>query len=417
MAEPRFLVELHEASWNGAFFFPLRAGKEGGHDDSFKKIASSDRAIIEQLGRKSPVFTIGGTIAARRSRDGSIYFTYEQMRDAWEEACDTPGIGVLVHPTRGKLENIVLRTYRIDEDFGGIGEAAISMTFGRTDEKGVPFVEGPSIPKTAALTLTAGDTAQRSLEENHKITSTNTGNLESSVAKVGDETDGEADTTLIGKFNAGVAKVKSTTSKLQGYQQEVSQFSADVVSIVQDGIAFADSVRSLYNAVRGLAPTFEGSYQTLKNMTDFGDGDTPSGITTSGRAERELNRTTLNNYVQATALAEAMEAASKIDFQTVEEIDEVAGFLGDVYTKLSNRDGFDRDTLAALSALRVEVSRLFAEKKLTAKRIITVDVDRGTPAQISYRYYGNLDNVDLILELNGLRNGDPIEGEIRMLTE
>lgn len=411
MAESRFLIELHEASWNGAFFFPESARKEAGHDDSFKKIASSDRAIIEQLGRKSPVFTIPGTIAARRARDGSTYFTYEEMRDAWEEACDTPGVGVLVHPTRGKIENLVLRTYSINEDFGSLGEASISMTFGRTDENKVPIVEGPSIPKTAALALAAGDAAQRSMEENHEITSTNTGNLEDSVSKVDDEGG------LLDTFNEGVAKVKSVTAKLQGYQQAVSQFSADVVSVVQDGIAFGDSVRSLYNSVRGLAPSILGSFETLKNMFDFGDGDTPSAITTAGRAERELNRTTLNNYVQATALAEAMEAAAQIDFGTVEEIDEQAAILDDVYTKFANREGFDRDTLAALSTLRVELSTLFAEKKLTAQRVIDVDVERGTPAQLSYRYYGDLENIELIMELNGLRNGDPIEGVIRMLTE
>lgn len=411
MAESRLLIDLHEASWNGAFFFPESARKEAGFDDSFKKIASSDRAIIEQLGKKSPVFTIGGTLAARRSRDGSTITTYEEMREAWEEACDTPGVGILVHPTRGKLENIVLRTYSIDENFGNLGEAAVSMTFGRTDENRVPIIEGPSIPKTSALALAAGDAAQRSMEENHEITAANTGNLEASVEKVEEKEKG-----LIDKFNNAVAKAKSTTSKLQGYQQAVSQFSADVVSVVQTAIGFGDAVRTLYNSIRGLAPTFLGSFESLKNMMDFGDGDTPSAITTSGRAERELNRTTLNNYVQAVALAEAMEVATQIPFGTVEEIDEASAFLTAIYLKLANRDGFDRDTLAALNALRTEVSTLFAEKKLTAQRVITVDVERGTPPQIAYRYYGDLDNVKLLIELNGLRNGDPIEGPIRMLT-
>lgn len=411
MAESRLLIDLHEASWNGAFFFPESARKEFGFDDEFKKIASSNRAIIEQLGLKSPVFTIRGTIAARRSRDGSTLITYEEMKDAWEEACNKPGVGVLVHPTEGKLSNIVLRTCSINVDFESLGEAAVSMTFGRTDENKVPIVEGASVPKTAELALAAGDAAQRSMEENHVITPSNTGNLEDSVAKV------DGDGGLLDTFNSAVEKAKAVEGKLQEYQGQISQFSADVVSVVQDAIGFGDSTRNLYFSLRGLAPTILGSYESLKNMLDFGDEDTPSAITTSGREERELNRTTLNNMVQAVGLAEAMEAATQIDFETVEEIEEQAAILDGVYTKLAGRDGFDRDTLAALAVLRTEVTTLFNQQKITAQRVIDVDVNLATPAQLSYRYYGDLSNIDLIMELNGLRDGDPIEGVIRMLTE
>ncbi len=420
MAESRFLIELHEASWNGAFFFPEGARKEAGHDDVFKKIASSDRAVIEQLGKKSPVFTIRGTIAARRSRDGSTYATYEEVRDAWEEACDTPGVGILIHPTRGKLENIKLRTYSIDETFSNLGEAPISMVFGRSDEGVVPIVEGASVPKTSELALDAGDAAQRSMEEAHEITSTNTGNLEAAIDKV------TGAGGILDTFNDAVGQVRAAADTLQGYQQAVSEFAADVVGIVQDAQAFGDSIRNLYNALKSLPATFIGAFNSLKNMFDFGDGDTPSAITTSGRSERERNRITTNNMVQAVALAEAMEVATQIEFGTVEEIDEIAAIINEVFEKFVDRaaedgpdslGGFDRDTLNTLSILRNEVASFFAEKKLTTQRVIDVDVERATPAQLSYRYYGNTDNTDAIMELNGLRNGDPVEGVIRMVSE
>lgn len=396
-----------EASWKGAFFFPNTTTTEGGHDDVVKKIVSSPRAIIEQLGLKSPVFTIGGTIASRRSRDNQILISYEVARDQLIEALDSPGPGILVHPFTGRLQNIVLRTYSLTQSLDSLGTASISMTFGRTDEQKVPVIEGASVPKIESLTFATGDVAQRSLEENHVVTLSNTGNFQAASDKISD---------FIDSVNDAFDGVNVVTDQLQEVQTVLSELSRDITTLVQTPVALADRIRGVYNSLRGIGASVIGTYETFKALFDFGDSDTPSAITTTGRTERELNRTTFNNMAQSIALAEAYEAAANIDFQTVEEIEAQAAILDAVYDKLQNRSTIDSDTILALSSVRIEVSKLFARKKLTAQRIQTVDVVRGGPRLIAFRYYGDFDNVDLLVELNSLQSGDPIEGNIRMLT-
>ncbi len=408
--EPQFLIETFQPSWNGAEFFPLTVSEEGGFDDVFNKIASSDRAIIEQLGLKTPKFVVTGTLSARRSRTNEVLASYEQVVRAWKDAVKVSGTGTLVHPTLGKIEGLKLRVFNIVENFNGLGSAAISMTFGRSDQGLVPIVEAASISKISEITVAAEDAAQTSIEEEHVVTLANTGNFDAALNKI------TGPGGAVDAFNSAVEKSSALTSKLQGYQTAISDLQGNITSLVQNPINLADALRNVYSSMRGLTPTLRGSYASMKSLFDFGDNDTPSNITTVGREERERNRTTINNMMQAIALADGMELAGKIEFQTVEEIEEQSALLDGVYEKLANRDDMDSDTIFQLTLLRIELSQLFADQKLIAQRIQIVIVERATPHQISYRYYGNYDNVELIVDLNNLNNGDPISGPIRLLT-
>lgn len=426
MAE--FLVNTFAASWKGAFFFPDTATRDGGFDDVLKKIVSSNRTRVEQLGLISPPIVITGTIGPRFA-DGKVRVSYEVVKKAWLEAIESPGPGVLVHPTEGSTPNLKLRTYSIVETFSGLGSAAISMTFTRSDDDaGISIrIGGPA--QVVSNTEVVLEASQDIVAEDFVVTLANVGNFEAAVDQLtgpsglsvafDDAVDLSANRfeesgTLL---DQAAALVDEAVNQLQIYQTAISEFTNNITKLVQKPRELATAINNIFLTINGIAPSIEGTYSAFKSLFDFGDGIIPSILVTVGRIEREVNRNSVDQMVQSDALAKAYEAASIIQFRTVDEIDEQAKILEDQYSKLRDRDNMDRDTILALDALRVTVSELFEENRLIAQRVQTINVAPGTPAQIAYRYYGNIDNLQLIIDLNELRDGDIISGDLRMLTE
>jgi len=130
--------EIHTGSYKGAEFRIKSSSVAGGRKDIKHEFPNSNTQNIEDLGFKPKAYTINAFISEPN---------YTQKKDRLLAALEEGGTGLLVHPFFGNIENIVSRTYSLNEDISQIGEANFTMTFDVSDTNGLPTASQSSVKR------------------------------------------------------------------------------------------------------------------------------------------------------------------------------------------------------------------------------------------------------------------------------
>lgn len=401
--------DLKQASYRGAFFFVSRTTTSGGRKDSKKELVGNDRQVIEDLGLKQRTFSVSGIIAARRSTEGNVIRTYQQVRDELLDALELGGPGLLVHPFYGELRGIVARTWSISESMSSLGFSNITMTFEVSNEaeEGAPE-EQPTTQagvdrENEALQDETGDDIGKRFE----ITESFAGNFKAATDKV----------------NAAIQAVEDATDPLEqladeidAYNAELASITADVINLVQAPLELADSLTGIMATVRNLYNSPVNALKAFANIFDFGDADTMPAQTTAARIERQKNDDVINGAMQVMALGYSYSLAAESEFPTVDEIDDAAQALEAQYKKMVAADQMNPDQVEALNVLRLTTRSFFQAQRLTRPKVITVRTSKTSAQLLAYRYYGSTELADTISKLNDLRDPANIPaGDVKIL--
>jgi prophage DNA circulation protein len=155
----------------------------------------------------------------------------------------------------------------------------------------------------------------------------------------------------------------------------------------------------------------------MQQFFNFGEDDEPIVENTFSRIEKAENRCLLNALMQAQALTFAYENASQLNFDTVNQVDEVANTLELQYQQVINDSCLEPPTLLALTDLRTRVQALFEAQKLTASQVINVKTTRTPSRALAYQYYGSSSRGFDIAQLNADQNLTFIKGPTDIFTE
>jgi len=132
---------LRPGSFRGVPFEVLRTSKRLGRRGAHFEFPKRDRGAVEDLGLKDGRFTLDVYV---------IGDDFIARRDALEAALQQPGIGELIHPTRGALQVIVDVTADIS-----VRESARR---GRMASFSIPFIlsdDAPAYPSETAVSVAA----------------------------------------------------------------------------------------------------------------------------------------------------------------------------------------------------------------------------------------------------------------------
>ena len=398
---------LHGASYRGAFFYVTQTETKGGRDDVVKKLVNSDRQVVEDLGLRPRSYKVSGVIAARFNEDGSVRQSYVDVRDTLLLALEKGGVGLLVHPFYGEIPKLAARPYTLVEDMTGVGEARIAMQFDLDNATGAPIATAVGLAEVVKSTGAVDTAFQKDLVDNWAVSPGFTGNFGDATTKVQDYLD---------KIDAEVARLEATTSEIDAHAQLVSSIGATITNVVSLPQLMADSFSSLAASINGLFQVKDDVLRAFEGLFDYGDDDIAIGQTTSGLVERQRNRSLVNTAVQGMALAYAYQNASQVDFVTVSEIEAKSADLEEQFVKMRDSGETSSDVLDALGDLRVDALELFDEKKLTAKKVITIHTNLMPAAVLAYQLYGSTANTASIIDLNSLEDSFSVEGEVQVLT-
>jgi len=387
--------EIYTGSYKGAEFRIKNSSVAGGRKDIKHEFPNSNTQNIEDLGFKPKAYTINAFISEPN---------YTQKKDRLLAALEEGGTGLLVHPFFGNIENIVSRTYSLNEDISQIGEANFTMTFDVSDTNGLPTASQSSVSVVQAANKALQDSLDASIVSTYKVSTPDSFIVATQVLA-------RMNTAFREKANL----IQQVTDKINGYSGLVSDFSSSILGLTTAPQDLADSIRTLFFTVNGLYASAESTVEVFKGFFGFDDDASESpNVVTSSIIERNQNKAVLKSYMQTASLGYAYQNAVSVTYDTTDDVTAAADLLENQFNKVS-RD-LDVAQLEPLSNLRRDVQNLFDAIKLTTNQVITVRTPETTARALAYQYYGNDNSGIDIIELNDNPNVSFYAGDIKVLS-
>lgn len=159
-------------------------------------------------------------------------------------------------------------------------------------------------------------------------------------------------------------------------------------------------------------------------MFNFGDNDPVIVQNTPERIEMARNTQVLNTQIQTNAVILATSAVSEIDFNNEEELNSASSIINEQIKKILASDALKNNELAGMSEVsytlketQVDFNEVVDEKQAVTPKIKTVKVSQTSLKMLAYQFYGNVDNIEALIDLNGITDPKSVSGEVRIFTD
>jgi prophage DNA circulation protein len=410
------IIETKPGAYKGVEFLVITSSITGGRKDVLFEFPNSNKQTVEDLGLRP------------RSYDMQVIIPHENyitIRDSLLRALEDGEKGPLDHPFYGRVENVVARTFVIEESLTDLGRAKLQIVFAISDDIGIPQKALNAISEAAVQNAVLADAVTADIAESFEVTEGFLGNFQDAQELLA----GVADT-----FNEVTSFASAITTEINQYAANVNAFTTKINQLIAVPQDLANSIKNIFSSVDTLFASVEATYDAFSNNAffDFGANDSDIYQTTQGRVERSTNRDIVNQAMQVSSLGYAYLNAAQIDFLTETDVDAVSSFLDDQYaliftlqsvavpgvaSPINPTQGLSDQTLTALTDLRTIANNLLDDKRTKAQKIITVNTKQMPMSVLAYRYYGSTELADTLLELNAIKGASFISGEISILTE
>lgn len=395
-----------EAQVLTGYFKGVRLAIDGGSVSGGRKVAvkqfpGRDTQSVEDLGLIPRKYSLDIIISDKPDQD---YFAYRRSLLA---ALESKGPGELIHPIYGRISGVVAVTYNLNETFDNFGVSVVSVNFEINDNTGIPQSSGSAITEVVGANKAVQAAVNEDIANSVEVTPGFTGNFTAAVDKV------EA---IIEAARESTAFIGESAVTLNQFSAELGELSASVNSLVTDPIALANGITGLFASVNGLYQSAGATFETALGFFGFGDSDDPIPTDTAGRVQRANNAAVLNASVAASALGYAYQAATRVDFETTLDIDDLTARLDDQYEAVLN-SAASQDVRDAVTDMRIKVLAALDEIRIDTSQIIEVYTHRTTARLLSFAYYDDDSQADTIIRINNLSDVSFVEGTVQVVTE
>jgi len=393
------LDELQEASFKGARFLIRSGSTAGGRKTVTHEYPNTDRRYVEDLGALQQTFSITGITHGK----GSDYFV---QRDNLINALNEGGSGELVHPFLGTF-TVTSKPFTLSEDTTELGVANFSMTFERSDASIFPAQATSNKSLINRLSGNVTSSIQNDIGNIFNVSRQFASNFTDGVSILNE---------VVQAFQLGSDIIFKVTDQISPFNSTVDTFERNINQNITDPVNLGSDLTNIFNEYALLGTTPENQFTLDRNLFDFGATREPILPTTVQRVQRIENRDIIDSAMRTNALALAYNITTDLTLDNVNQIDETAAILDDQYNFIIDDNNLSNDTVNILKDLRVEVRKFLDNERVTAFRIADVDTQEISTTLLAYQYYGNLDNVDQLIELNNTINTSFVSGETQVLT-
>lgn len=406
-------TRLLAGSFRGVPFYVDGASVAGGRKANERPIINSDEQVVDDVGLKQRSYAVRGYVAARYDKkiagsEFGISSDYDQERDALLAALEKREPALLVHPIEGDIPNVVAKSWTLDESLteAGIGRLSIE------------FVKETTIPVPVAETGKKEDVIGAVEDVKAAMTAIVAEQYEIDLGFVGAFFD------ALDKMNAVYDQVQemadfveSAADKIGEFTQFVNDAVDTVSSIITAPIAIADAVQGAIKSVNSIFSTFAGKFKAMTNAFKFGDFDLEFDFSTPSGKQKKRNFDALNLAVQGTALAFAYDAATELDYVTVDDIELIEEILEDQHQKMIGTGNLTDEATESLILLREAFFLFLADAKVAARKVITETVTETTPRVLAYSLYESDELAASLAGLNSVETYQLLGGELQVLSE
>lgn len=391
------LGELYSASFRGVPFLVKSGSTTGGRKTVTHEYPNADRRFVEDLGELKETFSVEGLI------HGDNYFS---KRDALILALKTGGSGELIHPWYG-TSTVSAKPYSVVENTTRLGIANFSMTFERSDESIFP---AQSSNNKSLIDIEKSNTVssiQTGIEDIFNVDRQNPLNFSDAKSVIG---------SIADKMQINSDTQFKVVSEISDFSSKIETFRDNANSNVFDPENLGSDFANLWNSFELIGSNAKNQFDLAKGLFNFGDDDPAIIPTTAQRIERKANRDLLNSSVKSTALAQAYNTVTDIDFETETEIKETQNVLDTQFDSIIDDNNLSDDTIQNLKNLRVEVSKFLEDESVNTFKISEITTQEIPTTILVYQYYGNVDKTQQIIDLNNTLNPTFISNSVDILT-
>lgn len=357
--------------------------RQGGKKASVLEIPEASGAIVQDLGTTATRF------------DFALYFSgkdYDQTADAFFQALEEPGPGVLSHPRWGDV-TVLATSYSQTERFvDGMGQAAFDIAFVLAPATGLA-----AATSTAAAVASAARKARAAVAAAHEATYRVP--VLSDLAELKDKVRKD-----LKSLRRTLTRVTATiTETSQRINAEIASMDADVDALLQSPAAFAKALDSVVAAAASAPASIADkirSYGALIAELAAGSPATPAQAAVAvctisllaGAAIESGTEGNLDSRDAAVAAHDDLVAG----FRAAREAIEAAERSGS-YTA-------DPEAMAALAQAEAQAAAYLLESSysLRIERRTTL-TGAATPLELAWRFYRDLDRLPELERLNRLQ--------------
>ena len=398
------LENYRQGSFRGVPFDTFTINRTRVKKNTEHQFANSNRRYIEERGVQEPDFSITMSIFGNSD-------DYINKRDQLRKALETEGKGLLILPYEGEFNVKCVEfsdTQNIIESSGRCDFNANFKVISENETSGNPVAV-----------------------KNAKISMSN--RVKSLRATVANMVNKNMNITNATNYSKGLSKLNTFANQMVNIANKAGNgnFSNLVSNFITSIPSFlGGNVSILGSAISTLFYTFESVVDTANNLLSssetlfaYGDTDVPVSPNTPQRAEQITNEQVLNTQIQVSALGIASNAFANNEFSNEEDLkiaqekieNQIEKILNSEAMKNTDIQGIE-DVKYYLKLLQVDFSDVVAEKELITPKLKEIQVRNESVSLIAYKYYGNVDRVDELIELNNISNPKNVNGTMRIFT-
>lgn len=393
---------LLEASYNGVPFLVPNETKSAGKKTADHDYPGSNKRYVEELGEMPGTYSISAIVHGANAI---------QRRISLENALKKQGRGLLVHPSLGQIY-VVCTDYSSSSSDDSIGEFKFDITFKESLEN----ITLQRFDNSSQFISSIADNLRSAIDNSFVLRFKNIKTpyiLQETTNQILDVT------SQIRSLASGLSNVTSANiTTLNGVIDVVENISP---ILARNGANLISQVRDIYNAYENVSSNISNYYNGYINQTTYGSDRVAKPLTTTKRINEENNLKTFEDHTRLNSLIGSYESAVYSDFETETDLLNVTAALESAYDYIftnSRDDGivFDQSVRFLLNDLRVSSRKVFDQKRQNTWRVVDINPGETSMALTTYRYYGDLDNIDVMRELNKNINHAYIDETIKAVS-
>ena len=414
-------AKLLPASFRGVSFYVRGSSITGGRKAFERPIVNSSEQVVDDVGQLQRTYNVQGYVTAiyegKTSNESGISIEYDVQRTSLLAALEAREPAALVHPIEGKIENLVAKSWSLDESINDSGIGRLSVTFVKETTRPVPVAVEGNKESVVSNVEDLKKSFLENLAEKFNVDLSFVQSYEDALGKVTeayDEVQAIADSAESFVDDA----IGLATAPLAEFSLVISDLTATAASVIMAPAKLADGIRNAFSAVNNIFPTAASQFRALQTAFDFGDLDVDFDFTTPSGKQKKQNFDLINTAVKGIAMADAYGAAVNLEYVTVKDIEDVENIMQAQHEAIRNSDQTDPNIIGPLEDLHDVFFDFLRDTRVSTKKVITEDVDVYTPRTLAYAlYHKEADTFyDSIAGLNNVDSYDLIQGQVQVLS-
>lgn len=369
-----------------------------GRAQAVHEFAGSDRALVEDLGRKVRRLTVTGYWLGN---------DYAETRDRFVAACEAVPVGfpfspsgTMIHPKYGQLrlhcENLAVTETRTDGGF-----ASFTAEFVETEE-----FDGPvQTANAGAIADSAGAAA---------LDASGPAIAGAMVTEGIGVTSGVRAATAAA--SAAVGSALGALRSIRGGVKEIEAFESNAVALINQAAALSTSPLDLVTGIRGAVDSIFGAVDNFRDglfayeeVLGLDLSGLLGGGTSTNGAAADANVQRVQQFTREAAAVGAVRSAVRIEWESLDEALERRSKLSAGIRAVLN--GASHDAYGPLLALQARLVELVPPEDEDLPRLETLRLLRTEPSLVvAQRLYGDASRAPEIVARNRIRRPGFVPG-------